>query len=115
MFASRPDSLALEAAIEWCEDRILQQHRPDALGGRDTAGFHAQELLRDLDDDVLGAIAMATTVVVLEAGDVLFKQGDPADSVYFIRSGALAVMLPLDGTAGGRSTCRTPRARPRRR
>lgn len=100
VFASRPDAPALEAAIEWCEDRILQQHRPDALGGRDAASFHAQELLRDLDDDALRAIAMATTTVTLEAGDVLFKQGDLADSVYFIRGGALAVMLPLDGTAG---------------
>jgi glutaminase len=100
VFASRPDAPALEAAIEWCEDRILHQYRPDALGGRDAASFHAQELLRDLDDDVLGAIAMATTTVALEAGDVLFKQGDLADSVYFIRSGALAVMLPLDGIPG---------------
>jgi glutaminase len=100
VFASRPDGPALEAAIEWCEDRILHQYRPDALGGRDAASFHAQELLRDLDDDALGAIAMATTTVALEAGDVLFKQGDLADSVYFIRTGALAVMLPLDGTAG---------------
>lgn len=100
VFASRPDAPALEAAIEWCEDRILHQHRPDALGGRDAASFHAQELLRDLDDDALRAIAMATTTVTLEAGDILFKQGDPADSVYFIRSGALAVMLSLDGTAG---------------
>lgn len=100
VFASRPDAPALEAAIEWCEDRILHQHRPESLGGRDAASFHAQELLHDLDDDALGAIAMATTTVTLEAGDILFKQGDPADSVYFIRSGALAVMLPLGGTAG---------------
>jgi glutaminase len=100
VFASRPDAPALEAAIEWCEDRILHHHRPGALGGGDAASFHAQELLRDLDDDALGAIALATTAVSLHAGDVLFKQGDLADSVYFIRSGALAVMLPLDGPAG---------------
>ena len=35
VFASRPDAPALEAAIEWCEDRILHQHRPDALGAAD--------------------------------------------------------------------------------
>ena len=35
--------------------------------------------------------------VALAAGEVLFRQGDPADSLYFIESGELAVWLELPG------------------
>ena len=34
------------------------------------------------------------------AGEALFKTGDPADSVFFIRSGALTVLLPLGESDG---------------
>ena len=40
----------------------------------------------------------------MAAGDVLFRQGDPADALFFIEDGELAVMLEVPGA--GRSPVR---------
>lgn len=44
-------------------------------------------------------------VVTLAAGEVLFRQGDPADALFFIEEGELAVMLEVPGA--GRAPVRT--------
>jgi serine phosphatase RsbU (regulator of sigma subunit) len=36
-------------------------------------------------------------LVTLDAGEVLFRQGDPADAMFFIEKGELAVMLEVPG------------------
>jgi glutaminase len=96
----------VDTALERCEDLILAR-----LGGPATdapAVLESQELLRALDARELAALAAATRALRLAAGDVLFKHGDPADSVFFIASGALTVQLPgADADADGYGT--TPR------
>lgn len=44
-------------------------------------------------------------MVTLAAGEVLFRQGDPAEALFFIEEGELAVMLEVPGA--GRSPVRT--------
>ena len=53
-------------------------------------------LFAALDPSVLRAMAEATTVVRIDAGRVLFEQGDDGDSVYVVRSGRVEVRV--DGT-----------------
>ena len=86
----RPD---VDVALEWCEDRILE--RFEARGGAATSDLAAHDLLRGLDARELAALTAMTRAHHLPAGAVLFKQGDPADSVFFILSGALSVLLPI--------------------
>ena len=81
----------VDLALEWCEDRVLERFGASTVAAR--SDLAAQELLRGLADDELAALTRVTRSHQLSAGDVLFKQGDPADSVFFIRSGALTVML----------------------
>ena len=83
----------VDAALEWCEDRILE--RVAGSGGAATSDLAGQELLRGLVAEELAAVTAVTRSHRLAAGQVLFKQGDPADSVFFILSGALTVLLPL--------------------
>jgi glutaminase len=88
----------VDIALEWCEDRILERFAPAAAG--ETTDLAAQELLRGLNSDALAALTAASRSHLLAEGEVLFKQGDPADSVFFIHSGALSVLLPLGDNEG---------------
>jgi glutaminase len=86
----QPDA---DIAIEWCEDRILDRFSPTAtVTATDLA---AQELLRGLNPEELAAVTAASRRWQITAGHVLFKQDEPADSVCFILSGALSVLMPL--------------------
>ena len=49
-------------------------------------------LLAELSDDVLADVARQSKVVSLHAGDWLFRQGDPGDSLYVVRSGRLDIL-----------------------
>jgi CRP-like cAMP-binding protein len=86
----QPDA---DIAIEWCEDRILDRFSPTATVT--AADLAAQELLRGLNPEELAAVTAASRRWQITAGHVLFKQDEPADSVCFILSGALSVLMPL--------------------
>ena len=81
---SFPDT---DAALEWCEDRILERlgHAGAESAARDladpgaAAGAHAERARR----------GRATWSIVLEvpAGEVVFREGDHADAIYFVLVG----------------------------
>ena len=61
-----------------------------------------QEVLRmvpifaELPEASLSELASRAATVRIEAGDTLFRQGDPADSLYVVVSGRLEVLLEKD-------------------
>ncbi len=63
----------------------------------------ARELDTD-DDDVIAAIAARVSWLHLKAGDVLFNQGDEADSAYLVLSGRMSV-----ASSGGTNTVQVGR------
>src|SRR5262249_23489930 len=87
---SFPDA---DGALEWCEDRILlrlgvpPESKPPDLA--------IQELLGGLSADELALVEAAAVTLEVRAGDVVFREGDHADAIYFILSGLLSVRLPL--------------------
>jgi glutaminase len=88
---SFPDT---DTALEWCEDRILGR-----LGAPVDAipeDLASQELLRGLTPEELALIAGAVEVIDVERGDVVFREGDDADAIFFVLAGLVSVRLPLD-------------------
>ncbi len=91
-----------DAAIEWCEERLLHAH--DRSSDHDAAApLEEFDLLRGLDDDALAAVELALGRRGLAAGTVVFREGDVADSLFFLLSGRVNVLLPLDVRGGDRS------------
>ncbi len=87
-----------DAAIEWCEDRLLlASDRPILLDH--TTPLDAFDLLDGLGTAELEAIKAAVDVRSIDAGTVILREGDVADSMYFLLSGRVNVLLPLN--AGG--------------
>jgi NTE family protein len=58
-----------------------------------TAGFLANvPIFAGLDEPILDQLADHTTTVHLEAGEWLFRTGDPGDALYVVRAGRLEVV-----------------------
>ena len=94
--------LDADAALEWCEDRLLgpvsipDQHETHAALDR-------FDLLAGLGDAEVAAIELAASVRTVEAGTVVIREGDVADEMYFLLAGRISVLLPLGAGAAGRS------------
>ena len=84
----------LDAALEWWEDRILSE----VLGPRDdlVLPLADQELLRDLTDAEVASLEAAMTIKTHAPGEVLAREGEDADSVFFLLSGRVSVWLRTD-------------------
>ncbi|HEX3425933.1 MAG TPA: Crp/Fnr family transcriptional regulator [Acidimicrobiales bacterium] len=59
----------------------------------DAALLSQSELFADLDDRELDRVLAETHGVQLSRNEVLFDQGDPADALYGVRSGRIAITL----------------------
>lgn len=95
--------LDTDAALEWCEDRLLQtSHLKPALDETHTE-LEEFDLLEGLDHDELAAVELAVDIQKFEAGTVVFREGDPADSMFFLLGGRVNVLLGLDSRTGDRS------------
>ncbi|HWP35929.1 MAG TPA: SulP family inorganic anion transporter [Gemmatimonadales bacterium] len=85
----------LDAALEWVEDRILEEARLE------------REVERPLELKEIGLFAgrKAETLTALEAlldrrsyraGEAIFKLGDTGDDLFLIRRGSVRIMFPLN-------------------
>jgi glutaminase len=87
---SFPDA---DSALEWCEDRILL--RLGIPPESKPADLAIQELLGGLTPDELALVEEVAEVIDVPSGDVVFREGDHADAIYFILSGLVSVRIPL--------------------
>lgn len=81
----------LDHALEWCENEIIAQH--EGHGDEEAS-------LRDWFVRILGTEEDAMELVrrcerlEVDAGDVIVRAGDPANSMHFILDGRVGVMIP---------------------
>ena len=74
----------LDAALEWCEDRLLE----DRIGPEDAKRSAEEWLAHEIGGpEMFGRLAPYLETVSYSAGDVLFVQGDPAEFLRLISSG----------------------------
>jgi Glutaminase len=83
----------VDGALEWCEDQLLGRTLGPTTGV--TAPFNAQELLRDLSPVDLAALEAIATIATIPAREVVVREGEPADALYFVLSGLVSVRLDL--------------------
>jgi glutaminase len=83
----------LDTAIEWAEDQVVYRYG-GAIDFHDTTELSEQPLLSGLSDDELTEIATLATVRSFQPGEKIIRAGDPASSLFFLRSGVVHVTLP---------------------
>ncbi|HTO61684.1 MAG TPA: glutaminase A [Bradyrhizobium sp.] len=83
----------LDTAIEWAEDQVVYRYG-GAIDFHDTTELSEQPLLSGLSDAELTEMAALTTVLSFQAGEKIIRSGEPATSLFFLRSGVVHVTLP---------------------
>src|SRR5262249_8395373 len=92
----------IDHALEWCENEIIAQHQDRSQEEADLRGWFTGILGNEEDADELIRRSERCEV---EAGDVLVRAGEAADSMHFILDGRVGVMITLDH--GGTSRVRS--------
>jgi len=84
----------VDTALDWCESQVLRAARPALVPvvGRSLAG---QPLLYGLPAEQLAVLEAAATVQTTAAGEIVIREGDPADALYFVLAGRVSVRLVL--------------------
>ncbi len=89
---------AIDTGAEWCESAVINARRTTQAG--------ADGVIRDWLHAEVGD--SATTLLTymqrrsLAAGEVLCRQGEAADDMYFIESGRVAIELDVEGSTARR-------------
>jgi glutaminase len=83
----------LDAAIEWAEDQVVYRHG-GSIDFHETTELSEQPLLAGLTPEELTDLASIAAVRHYRAGEKIIAAGDPAASLFFLRSGAVHVTLP---------------------
>jgi glutaminase len=91
----------VDAALEWCEDRLLEAagFASQVVAGQALARF---DLLQGLSDAELAAVERLAVRRTLDAGATVFREGDRADELLFLLGGRVSVVLPLGENADDR-------------
>jgi glutaminase len=83
----------LDTAIEWAEDQVVYRHG-GAIDFHETTELSEQPLLAGLDAPELARLAALATVKTYQPGEKIVRSGEPATSLFFLRSGVVHVTLP---------------------
>ena len=89
-----PHFADLDRGVEWCENRLLADLGAEAVEQRSVAEQIAERLS---DPDVGARLAGYLERLEVPAGEVVMRQGDHADALYFVASGRVAAMLDVHG------------------
>jgi SulP family sulfate permease len=84
----------LDEGVEWCENKILAAEGiQDLTGAMEGAESQLQRVFPSLD--CVSGLMKYLERRVVEEGEILIKQGDPSDDMYFVESGLITIELEL--------------------
>ncbi len=87
----------LDGALEWMEDRLLEEAGVRRRDEEHPLAAGEFELFREFDDATLAALSSCLKPVSIPPGGRVFSSGEPGDEMYLVRKGAVRILLPLEG------------------
>jgi SulP family sulfate permease len=81
----------LDHALEWCENEIIAQH--EGHGDEEASLRDWFVRILDTEEDATELVRRCERIEV-EAGDIIVRAGEPANSMHFILDGRVGVMIP---------------------
>ena len=106
-----PDSIFADsdAALEWCENRLIAEESRAMSGGNDPVPIAAMDIVTGLD---AAEVALLESVLVKRhygAREKIIHEGDSADSLFLLAAGSVSVYLNLaNGGRGKRLSSLSP-------
>ncbi len=84
-------------AIEWVEDRILDEAGLGEDLSAPALGLGDFDLFKELPEGSLAHLAKVVEERSVKAGEAVFARGAVGDEVFLIRRGRVEILLPLEG------------------
>jgi glutaminase len=84
----------LDAATEWCEERLLAARGTPAVPGV-RVPLGGQRLARGLDAAMLARLEALLRPRSFKAGETIFAAGDPADAIFLLVEGEVTIEIDL--------------------
>jgi len=84
----------LDAALQWCEDRLLARIMPDTPDT--TIAVTRYELLNGLSREEIDVVRKFFERRNYAAGEVIIQAGEPARELFLLTRGVVSVFLPLE-------------------
>lgn len=85
-----------DLALEWAEDLLIKQILVDEYLSKQELTIKDLTVFRDLSKEQLNLVQKYMQPKSYKGGDIIFREGDPGDGMYFILSGYVSVFLELD-------------------
>ena len=98
----------IDHALEYCENNLLQQS--GFFKFDEPVPIEQQDLCVGLDENEIELLKSYSVQKNYDKGDYIFKQGDNADTVYFLVSGQVSVILNQSYTSDQRIATLSPGA-----
>jgi SulP family sulfate permease len=92
-----PTYATLDEAVEWVEDRILEEAHATAAVDDRPLGLHEMDLFSGCNDETVEILQESARSVTCNRGEAIFKTGDAGDELFLIRKGLVRISLPLAG------------------
>lgn len=86
----------IDSALEWCEDQLLQSEQPELLRECRRVDLGSMEILSGLTEREVDLVASIVKEVRYAAGEVIIREGDPADALYLLASGRVSICLRIE-------------------
>lgn len=87
----------LDDALQWAEDRILEEERPDREGDETPLELEEFDLLREfVADQTVASVAACAVERSFTPGATIFDFGGVGDEVYLLRRGIVRIVMPLE-------------------
>jgi SulP family sulfate permease len=90
-------SETLDGALEWMEDRILEDSGITKKDEEIPLEVKDIDLFHGLDEKTLVTLAACMRELSVTRGQKVFSRGDQGDEIFFMRRGSVQIMLPLGG------------------
>lgn len=91
----------VDHALEWCEDRLLAAR---ASYTAEEAPLAKQVFCAGFTEEELGGLESLLEPRTFQKGGFVFHEREPATGLYFILSGQVSVIVPVDHRRSGRIT-----------
>jgi SulP family sulfate permease len=89
-------SETLDGALEWMEERILENAGAVKEGEEQLLSVKDFDLFRGFDERTISELTNCMSELSLAQGDKAFSHGVEGDELFLVRRGSVRIMLPLD-------------------
>lgn len=84
-----------DQAEEWAEDALIKRERAFARIEREKLALKNLSVFKDLNDEQLAIVQNHVYPAQFKKAELVFKEGDPGDKMFFILSGGVSVLAKV--------------------